>query len=91
MAGNCEGRGTKQARRAGPPGFVQVMFFGCAVLFFGSFAASAWLVGLPLDQNAWSYALALGGTLLAGPLTTLVVFWRPPREARASGTGVRPR
>ncbi len=72
----------REACPSGPPGFVVWMFVGSAVLFFGSFVWSAWLVDLTLDREAWRYALSLGATVLAAPLVTLVVFWRPPAHAR---------
>ena len=72
----------RQRCPSGPPGFVVLMFVGSAVLFFGGFVYSMWAVGLPLDREAWRYALSLGATILAAPLTTLVVFWRPPAHAR---------
>ncbi len=75
----------------GPPGFVVLMFVGSAVLFFGGFVYSAWAVGLTLDREAWRMALSLGATILAAPLTTLVVFWRPPAHARVEAREPRRR
>ena len=76
-------RGGAGAGPSGPPAFISFLLVGTAVLFFGSFVYSAHLCDLALGREEWRYALWLGATLIAGPLTTWVVFLRPPRAVRA--------
>ena len=62
--------------------FTWILFFGTVFLYVGSVFYAAYLLDFTFTREEWKLVATVGVTLCLAPMTTWLVFLRPPREVR---------